>query len=266
MPYTALPMSENLSLVREGQIATLTITRPHVLNALDAKTLDELGRLAGDLAADASVRAVIITGAGDRAFAAGADLREIARLGPLEALAHARRGQQACDRIERMGKPVIAAVNGFALGGGCELALACTFRLASQGARFGQPEVDLGLIPGFGGTQRLPRLIGAGRALDLLLTGRQVDADEALRIGLVSRVVPAAELVPAARALAAAMAQKPPIAVRCIMQAVYDGADAPLERSISLEARLFALIASTADMREGTSAFLQKRAPSFKGE
>ena len=259
-------MSEHLSLVREGAIATLTIMRPRVLNALDARTLDALNRVAAELAEDTTVRAVILTGAGERAFAAGADIGELERLTPAEALSHARRGQQTFDRIERMGKPTIAAVNGFALGGGCELALACTFRIASETARFGMPEVDLGLIPGFGGTQRLPRLIGRAHALDLLLTGRQIDADEALRIGLVSRVVAAERLLQTARALADTLAQKAPIAVRFIMQAVQGGVDGPLEQVESIEAGLFGLIATTADMREGTRAFLEKRAPTFKGE
>jgi enoyl-CoA hydratase len=259
-------MPDNLSLVREGHVAIVTITRPRVLNALDAHTLDELRQAAGQLAADGAVRAVIVTGAGDRAFAAGADLRELVQLRPTDALDYARRGQQTFQAIERMGKPVIAAVNGFALGGGCELALACTFRIAADTARFGQPEVDLGLLPGFGGTQRLARLIGAGRALDLLLTGRQVDADEALRIGLVSRVVPAADLAGAVRALADRLAGKPAVAVRCIMDAVQFGLDATLDQSSAHEATLFGLIASTADMREGTSAFLEKRTPTFKGE
>jgi enoyl-CoA hydratase len=259
-------MSEHLSLVREGPVATITITRPRVLNALDAQTLDELDRAAETLAGDPTVRAVIVTGAGERAFAAGADIAEIAQLRPADALAHARRGQQAFDRIERMAKPSIAAVNGFALGGGCELALACTFRLASETARFALPEVDLGLMPGFGGTQRLPRLIGMGRALDLLLTGRQIAADEALRIGLVSTVVPGSQLLQAARALAETLARKPPLSVRCIMQAVQAGADGPLERAEAIEAGLFGLVTSTADMREGTRAFLEKRTPTFKGE
>jgi enoyl-CoA hydratase len=259
-------MPEHLSLVRESAIATVTITRPRVLNALDARTLDELDRVAAELADDTTVRAVIVTGAGERAFAAGADVGELERLTPAEARSHARRGQQTFDRIERMAKPTIAAVNGFALGGGCELALACTFRIASETARFGMPEVDLGLIPGFGGTQRLPRLIGRAHALDLLLTGRQIDADEALRIGLVSRVVAAERLLPTARALAETLVQKPPLAVRFIMQAVQGGLDSPLERADAIEAGLFGLIASTADMREGIRAFLEKRAPTFKGE
>ena len=207
-----------------------------------------------------------MTGAGDRAFVAGADISELASLSPVAAREHAERGQALFDRIERFGKPVIAAINGFALGGGCELAMACTLRIAADTAQLGQPEINLGLIPGFGGTQRLSRLVGRGRALDLLLTGRPVSADEALRIGLVERVVPAVELLSGARAWATELAEKPPLAVRYILEAVNKGGEAPHAEAQALEASLFGLVASTADMREGTAAFLEKRRPLFRGE
>src|SRR5688500_8268793 len=221
-------MFENLLLARETAVAIVTINRPQVLNALNVSTLDELRRDAADLTYDDSVRAVIITGAGEKSFVAGADIGELAAQRPGESRDHARRGQHVFDLIEQMGKPVIAAVNGFALGGGCELAMACTFRIAADTARLGQPEVNLGLIPGFAGTQRLARLVGRGAALDLLLTGRQVTADEALRIGLVNRVVAAADLMREARAVAAELAGKPPIAVRYILEAVDRGLDSSL--------------------------------------
>ena len=258
-------MFENLLLARETAVAVLTINRPQVLNALNASTLDELRRAVVDLTDDDSVRAVIVTGAGEKAFVAGADISELAAQRPIESRDHARRGQQVFGLIERMGKPVIAAINGFALGGGCELAMACTFRLAAATARLGQPEINLGLIPGFAGTQRLARLVGRAAALDLLLTGRQVTAEDALRIGLVDRVVPAADVMREAHAAAAELAGKPPIAVRCILEAVDRGLESSLADGQELEAALFGVVASTEDMREGTAAFLQKRKPIFKG-
>lgn len=258
-------MFENLMLAREAAVAVLTINRPQVLNALDIATLDELRRAILDLTHDDSVRAVVVTGAGEKAFAAGADIRELAAQRPTESRDHARRGQHVFDLVESMGKPVIAAINGFALGGGCELAMACTLRIAADTARFGQPEINLGLIPGFAGTQRLARLVGKGTALELLLTGRQVTAEEALRIGLVNRVVPAALLMEEARALAAELAAKPAVAARCIIEAVNRGLESPLDQAQFLEAALFGLTASTDDRREGTAAFLEKRKPVFKG-
>jgi enoyl-CoA hydratase len=258
-------MFENLLVAREAAVAVLTINRPQVLNALNGPTLDELRRVIDDLTDDGSVRALIVTGAGEKAFVAGADIGELAAQRPAESRDHARRGQRVFEGIEQMGKPVIAAINGFALGGGCELAMACTFRLAADTARLGQPEVNLGLIPGFAGTQRLARLVGRPAALDLLLTGRQVTADEARRIGLVDRVVPAADLMREARAAAEELASKPPIAVRCILEAVDRGLDSSMVEGQALEAALFGVVASTEDMREGTAAFLQKRKPVFKG-
>jgi enoyl-CoA hydratase len=207
----------------------------------------------------------VITGAGEKAFVAGADINELAVMTPDGGRDHARRGQRVFDLIEQMGKPVIAAINGFALGGGCELAMACTLRIAAATAKLGQPEVNLGLIPGYAGTQRLARLVGTGRALELLLSGDPITADEAYRIGLVNRVVPAAELMAEARRAAAALAGKAPIAVRYILDAVRTGAAMPLGEAQAFEATLFGLAASSEDMREGTRAFLEKRAPAFRG-
>lgn len=258
-------MFENLLLERDGPVAVLTINRPQVLNALDSASLDELHRATRELADDSAVRAVVITGAGEKAFAAGADIRELAAMGPDASRAHARRGQAALAAIEEMNKPVVAAINGFALGGGCELAMACTFRIAAERARLGQPEISLGMIPGFAGTQRLTRLVGRAVALDLLLTGRHVEAEEALRLGLVHRVVPGSRLMAAARALAAEMAAKAPLAVRYILEAVRRGADMTMDDAQALEASLFGLAAASDDSREGTAAFLEKRAPAFKG-
>ena len=259
-------MFENLLLTREGASALITINRPQVLNALNAHTLDELRRAILDLKYDRAVRAVVITGAGDKAFAAGADIKELATRQAVDLKAHSVEGQHVFDLIEHLGKPVIAAINGFALGGGCELAMACTIRLASETARLGQPEINLGLLPGFAGTQRLSRLVGKGAALELLLTGRQITADEALRLGLVSRVVPADVLLDEARALAAELATKAPIALQYIIEAVTRGLEVPFDQGQALEAALFGLIASTSDMREGTAAFLEKRKPVFRGE
>jgi enoyl-CoA hydratase len=258
-------MFENLLLEREAALAVVTINRPQVLNALNTSTIDELRKAALELADDSSIRAVVITGAGEKAFAAGADIKELARQHPVESREHARRGQHAFDLIENMGKPVIAAINGFALGGGCELAMACTLRIAANTATLGQPEINLGLMPGFAGTQRLARLVGAGTALDLLLTGRHLTAEEALRVGLVNRVVPAGELMNQARQLASELAAKAPIAMRYILEAVHRGLDQSFEQAQFLEATLFGLIASTEDSREGTAAFLEKRKPRFMG-
>ena len=246
-------------------IATITINRPAVLNALDRRTLDELGRVVLDLGRDDRVRVVILTGAGEKAFAAGADIKELAGFSPDHARQHALAGQHVFGLVAHMGKPVIAAINGFALGGGCELAMACTLRIAADTATFGQPEINLGLMPGFAGTQRLPRLVGPGRALEMLLTGASVTADDAWRMGLVHRVVPAGALMTETRALADHLAAKAPLAMRYIMDAVRTGMDMRFADACDYEATLFGMVAATEDMREGTAAFLGKRQPVFKG-
>src|ERR1700683_2040706 len=256
---------ENVLVEQAGAVLVVTINRPKVLNALDARTLAELDEVFGDAARRDDVRVVVLTGAGEKSFVAGADINELSVQTPVGGREHARRGQALFTRIEPLGNPVIAAVNGFALGGGCELAMACTLRLASSSARFGQPEINLGLLPGYAGSQRLPRLVGRGRALELLLTGMQISAEEALRIGLVNRVVPAAELATEARTLAQAIAAKAPIAVRYILEAVAGGLEMSLADAQDYEATLFGLVSTTDDMREGTKAFLEKRKPEFKG-
>ena len=256
----------NLTVERDGAVAIVTVNRPKVLNALNAATLEELRSLFTAFQGDDTVRAVVITGAGEKAFVAGADINELAVQSPTSGREHARAGQSVFETIEACGKPVIAAINGYALGGGCELAMACTLRIAADTARLGQPEINLGIIPGYAGTQRLSRLIGTGRALELLLTGDHIPAQEAWRLGLVNRVVPAADLMAEARRLAAVLAAKAPIAIRFILEAVNRGAGMPLRDGEALEATLFGLAASTEDMREGTRAFLDKRKPEFKGK
>ena len=256
---------ENITVGREGAVALVTINRPKVLNALNAQTLDELRKAALQLKHDASVRVVVLTGAGEKSFVAGADINELATQSPAAGREHALRGQHVLDLIEQMGKPVIAAINGYALGGGCELAMACTIRIAADTAKLGQPEINLGLIPGYAGTQRLARIVGRGRALELLLTGDQISAAEAHRLGLVNRVVPAADLMAEAKALAVALAAKAPVAVQFILDAVHKGLDMPFPQAQTFEATLFGLVYSTDDMREGTRAFLEKRKPSFTG-
>ena len=256
---------DNLLLERDGAVAILTINRPTVLNALNAPTVDELRRVMLDLQRDATVRAIIVTGAGPKSFVAGADINELAVLAPTAGREHALTGQHVFDVIENLGKPVIAAINGFALGGGCELAMACTLRVAADTAKLGQPEVALGLIPGYAGTQRLPRLVGKSRAMEMLLTGAPISAEDAHRIGLVHRVVPAADLMTEARKLAAQLAASAPIAIRYIIDAVNKGSEMPFAEACRYEATLFGLVASTGDMREGTAAFLEKRKPQFKG-
>jgi enoyl-CoA hydratase len=246
-------------------IARITINRPDKLNALNATVIGELADAAGRVDADAGVRGVILTGAGAKAFAAGADITELAAQGPFEAKQRSLAGQQMMRRFERCGKPVIAAVNGFALGGGCELAMACHLRIASEAARFGQPEVKLGLAPGYGGTVRLPRLIGKGRALELLLTGAMVDAQEAWRIGLVNRVVPAERLLAEAETLLREILDQGPLAVRSVLECVEVGPDLSVEEGLLLEATHFGLLSASADMREGTAAFLARRKAAFTG-
>ena len=257
---------ETLLVERDGAVLLVTINRPKVLNALNSQTVAELHDVMRAAARDAGVRAVVLTGAGDKSFVAGADINELAVLSPAEAQQHGRAGQAAFDFIEQMGKPVIAAINGFALGGGCELAMACTIRIAADSARLGQPEINLGLIPGYAGSQRLPRLVGKGRALEYLLSGDMIPAARAYEIGLVNRVVPAADLLSTAKSLAVSLASKAPVAVRYILQAVHHGLEMPLADAQHLEATLFGLVASTEDMREGTRAFLEKRQAAWQGK
>jgi enoyl-CoA hydratase len=256
---------DTLRLDRDDAIATLTFNRPAVLNALDLSTLAAFGRLFAEVEADPGVRVILITGAGDKAFVAGADINELARQTPVGGRELARRGQALFSRVEASRKPVIAVLNGFCLGGGCELALACTFRFAADTAQIGQPEINLGIIPGYGGSQRLPRLIGRDRATELILTGRRVGAAEALALGLVTRVAPAASLMDEALAFARELASKAPIAVHYALQAIRQGLESPLEQGLELEATLFGLVAATDDMKEGTRAFLEKRKPVFRG-
>jgi enoyl-CoA hydratase len=256
---------ENLLIARDEATAIVTINRPAVLNALNAPTLDELRRAILELKQDEGARVVIVTGAGEKSFVAGADINELAVQTPTGGREHALAGQHVFDLIENMGKPVIAAINGYALGGGCELAMACTLRLAADTAKLGQPEIALGLIPGYAGTQRLSRLVGKGKAMEMILTGAPIAAEEAQRIGLVNRVVPAAELMTQARALAAQLAKNAPIAMRYIINAVNKGVEMPFAEACQYEATLFGLVASTDDMKEGTAAFLAKRKPEFRG-
>jgi enoyl-CoA hydratase len=254
-----------LLVERDDAVAIVTINRPKVLNALNAQTIDELDQVMRELQRSDDVRAVVLTGAGEKSFVAGADINELAVLSPAEGQRHGRRGQAVFDLIEHLGKPVIAAINGFALGGGCELAMACTIRIAADNARFGQPEINLGIIPGYAGSQRLPRMVGKGRALEILLSGDMVPAARAYEIGLVNKVVPAADLLAEARRMAAALAGKAPIAARYILEAVHHGMEMALADGQILEGTLFGLIASTEDMKEGTRAFLEKRQATWRG-
>jgi enoyl-CoA hydratase len=254
-----------LVIVRDG-VATLTVNRPEKLNALDDKVVSQLHQAAQFLAADELVRGIILTGAGAKAFIAGADVGDLARQGVLEGRRRSLQGQAMLRAFETMGKPVIAAVNGYALGGGCELAMACHIRIASENARFGQPEVKLGITPGYGGTQRLPRIVGKGNALHLLLTGEQIDAAEALRIGLVSKVVPAEHLLAEADQMMRTILANGPVAVQLVMDAVDRGLEMTLEQGLALEADAFGLVAATEDMKEGLTAFLEKRRARFQGK
>ncbi|HEU4681452.1 MAG TPA: enoyl-CoA hydratase-related protein [Gemmatimonadales bacterium] len=246
-------------------IARVTINRPDKLNALNATVIEELGDAVTRIKTDAAVRGVILTGAGQKAFVAGADISELANQGPAEGKARSLRGQQVFRRLETCGKPVIAAVNGFALGGGCELAMACHIRIASEQAKFGQPEVKLGIGPGYGGTVRLPRLVGRGRALELLLTGRMIDAAEAYRIGLVNGVVSGEGLLDETERVLRAIVENGPLAIRACLELVDAGLEMSLDQALLLEANLFGLLSATADMKEGASAFLEKRKPAFRG-
>jgi enoyl-CoA hydratase/carnithine racemase len=263
-PGAALTL-ENLLYEKKGPIAYVTLNRPRVLNALNQRTWENLRTAFEDAREDAQVRGVILTGAGDKAFIAGADISELAHVTAVEAEKSSSYGQAVLNLIENLGKPVIAAVNGFALGGGCETAMACTIRVASEHAKFGQPEVTLGLIPGGGGTQRLPRLIGKGRALQIILSGEMISAQEAFRIGLVNEVVPAAELITRAEAILKRIFSNAPVAVKYSLEAVNKGMETSQAEGLSLEASLFGLCAGTEDKKEGTQAFLQKRPPQFQG-
>jgi enoyl-CoA hydratase len=254
---------ENILLEKSSPLATLTVNRPKVLNALNRKTIEELECAFFDLKSDDSIAAIVVTGGGPKAFIAGADISEIAAYDATSGTAFARRGQSVLDLIENMGKPVIAAINGYALGGGLEIAMACHLRIASENAKMGQPEINLGVIPGFGGTQRLARLVGEGRAMELVLLGDQIPAEEAHRIGLVNKVVPADQLMEAARELATRLAAKGGLTVSYAMQAVHGGLQVPLAEGLRLEANLFGLCCATEDKTEGTKAFLEKRKPEF---
>jgi enoyl-CoA hydratase/carnithine racemase len=259
------PTLENLLYEKRAAIAYVTLSRPKVLNALNRQTWKELRTVFEDARDDPEIRGVILTGAGDKAFIAGADIGELAHVTAVEAEQSSSYGQAVLDLIENLGKPVIAAVNGYALGGGCETAMACTIRVAAEHAKFGQPEVTLGLIPGGGGTQRLPRLVGKGRALQLILSGGMIDAQEAHRIGLVNEVAPAGDLLTRAEAILKQIFANAPIAVKFSIEAVNRGLETNLADGLSLEASLFGLCAGTDDKAEGTSAFLAKRAPQFSG-
>lgn len=263
---TTDPQYENITLEVSEGVATLTVSRPSKLNALNEATLDEIERATVRVAEDADVRGVLVTGAGEKAFVAGADLEELSRKTAADGHLAARRGQSVFRAIETLGKPVVAAINGFALGGGLELALACHLRVASESAELGLPEVSLGLIPGYGGTQRLARLVGRGRALELILTGDRIGALEAHRIGLVNRVVPPGELLEASRKLLGRILSRGPIAVRNALLAVDQGLDAGLEQGLLIEATLFGSLFGTADTEEGIRAFLEKRRARFEGK
>jgi enoyl-CoA hydratase len=255
----------NVLYEKRGAIAYITVNRPKVLNALNAPTWQDLRTAFEDAQNDPAVRGLILMGAGDKAFIAGADIGGLAQATAIDAERSSRFGQRVLDLIENLGKPVVAAINGFALGGGCETAMACTIRIAVEHAKFGQPEVKLGLLPGGGGTQRLPRLVGKGRALQLILSGAIIDAQEAHRIGLVNEVVPAAELIARAEAILNEIAANAPIAVKYVLDAVNNGMETSQSEGLALEASYFGLCAGTEDKKEGTSAFLEKRTPHFAG-
>ena len=256
---------ENLLYEKRDAFALITFNRPKVLNALNRRTLEELDACVQAVIADPDLRVAILTGAGEKAFIAGADINELAVLTPVAGRDYGLFGQSVLNRLEGSPKPFIAAINGYALGGGCELAMACTLRLASENARLGQPEVKLGIIPGYGGTQRLARLVGKGRALELVLSGEQISAEEAVRIGLVNRVVPAADLLKTAEELARKIAANAPLAIRFALEAVNHGLEMTLPEGLYLEATLFSLCCTTEDMKEGTRAFLEKRPARFVG-
>jgi enoyl-CoA hydratase len=266
MATATLTQFENLLFEKKDVIAYVTVNRPKVLNALNMATMEELRRVFTAIKEDRGIRAVILTGSGEKAFIAGADISELQKHNAVEGKEYTHRGQSVLDLIENLGKPVIACINGFALGGGCEIAMACTIRIASENAKLGQPEVKLGIIPGYGGTQRLPRLVGKGLAMQLVLSGEMITAQEALRIGLVNDVVPAGELIPRAEGLAKKIAANAPLAVQYAMEAVNKGLEMTLAEGLYLEATLFGVSCATEDKREGTTAFLEKRPPQFKGK
>jgi len=263
-PTTALVLT-NVLYEKKGAVAYVTVNRPKVLNALNTLTWKDLRTAFEDARDDTAIRGVILTGAGNKAFIAGADISELAHVAAFDAEQSSRFGQGVLDLIEDLGKPVIAAVNGFALGGGCETAMACTIRLAVDTAKFGQPEVTLGLVPGGGGTQRLPRLVGKGRALQLILSGEMISAQEAYRIGLVNEIVPAADLITRAETILKKIASKAPIAVKFALEAANKGLETSQGEGLLLEASYFGLCAATEDKKEGTTAFLEKRTPQFQG-
>ena len=251
---------------KKDQVATVKINRPNKLNALNIQTVNELTEVFEELKTDEAIRVVVFTGAGEKAFAAGADITELTKLNTLEGLEFSLRGQKLCSLIENLGKPVVGAINGFALGGGCELAMSCTIRIAVKEARIGQPEVNLGTIPGYGGTQRLARLIPRGVAMELVITGRVLTADEALALGLVNKVVPKEEFREAVDEMAKLLLRKPPFAVRACIDAVLHGTEMSFEDGLRYEATLFAHKCGTEDMKEGTAAFLEKREARFTGK
>jgi enoyl-CoA hydratase len=260
------PSLENVSYAKKGAVAYITVNRPKVLNALNQRTWEDLRKAFEDAQGDTAIRGAILSGAGDKAFIAGADISELTRLTAVEAEKSSTFGQSVLDLIENLGKPVIAAVNGFALGGGCETAMACTIRIAAENAKFGQPEVKLGVIPGGGGTQRLPRLVGKGRALQLILSGEIITAQEAYRIGLVNEVVPAAELITRAETILKQIFSNAPLAVKYSLEAVNKGLETSQDEGLALEASYFGICSGTEDKNEGTRAFLEKRAPQFLGK
>jgi len=257
---------ENILLDTKNSIAYVTVNRPKVLNALNMATMEELRKAFTDVKHDAAIRVAILTGSGEKAFIAGADISELAGHDAVSGKQYTHRGQSVLDLIENLGKPVIACINGFALGGGCEIAMACTMRLASTNAKLGQPEVKLGIIPGYGGTQRLPRLVGKGVAMQLVLAGETISAEEAYRIGLVNEVTAPSELIPRAEAIAEKIIANAPLAIQYAMEAVNRGLDMTLADGLFLEATLFGVCCATEDKKEGTTAFLEKRAASFKGK
>jgi enoyl-CoA hydratase/carnithine racemase len=257
---------ENILLEKKSSIAYVTVNRPKVLNALNMATMEELRSAFHDIKSDANVRVAILTGSGEKAFIAGADISELAKQDAITGKEYTHRGQSVLSLIENLGKPVIACINGFALGGGCEIALACTMRLASENSKLGQPEVKLGIIPGYGGSQRLPRLVGKGLATQLLLTGEMITAQDALRIGLINEVTAPADLIPRAQAIAQKIIANAPLAVQYTLEAVNKGMEMNLKEGLYLEATLFGLSCATEDKKEGTAAFLEKRPAQFKGK